>query len=277
METIQVRQDEALARVVTLRGLDGRALADTYFGTEELSASLLAGDGLAPAASLAAAWHNHEAGEVLVSLDAEDAASLSRGVYTARLLIHDGGEPYPAWEARVEVLAGPGTDTAPLAYATYDGMLSEGGSLLPRLQGEAAQAGYAEERHKALLWTHRQVRSRARYYLERRSGGVVVDPEAADLLAATSAADPDTTINRLAIIQSALDTGTALIVDADILTANEKYAAGLVLKGVQGSKDDVQNLNGRGHALISEANGLLSQLTFAASIEGAGAFNLPPV
>ena len=281
MESFRVRQDEALARLVTLRGLDGRALADTYLGTEGLSASLLVGDGRAAAATMSAAWSDATAGEVLVSLDAEDVATVAPGAYTARLLIYDGGEPYPAWEARVEIVEAPGDAAAPLAYGTYDGVLRRAGEWLPKLQGVSSQSRFAEELHEAFDWTNRQVLSRCRAYLERRAGGYLGDPEAAGLLSATEDAEGDDdaalTEARLAIIRDALESGTGLILTPGIVAANEHYAASVVLGRVMPAKDGA-DWAGMAAAHRGRANGLLSAEAFGVDADGDGAaeFTLGP-
>ena len=277
--TIDAYQGSAFTRPFVLLDAAGRALVGEYSGSEPVSAEVWSGDERATLFSPPAAWSDAANAVVRVAFTADHTATLAPGLYPILLAV-DGEKKRVGY---LNVLAVAGEDAAPLVYGTYDGVLRRAGDWLPRMQGVSSQSRFAEELHEAFDWTNRQVLSRARAYLERRAGGYLGDPEAADLLNAVDAAEGDGDAAlmeaRLAIIGDVLDdAGTALVLTPGIIAANEHYAASVILNRIMPAKDSAD-----WPALAAyhrgRANSLLSAEAFAVDVDGDGAgdFSLGPV
>lgn len=257
----------AESRTITLRDRSGRAMENVYAGDESASAVVWSGDDRPALFTPDVAWDDADAATLTVTFAESDTADLGAGKYP--ILLDVAGKKGRI--GFVEILASPGTATAPTAYATYDGMLRKGGDWLPKLQGETTQSAYIEDRHDALEWTHRQVMSRVEAYLWRYGAGYYGDPEAATLLDAVVDAEGDSVdllhAARLAIIEDALATGTALTNSDTIRTANEHYAVAMVLRRPFPGKDDRDAFSRMAGWHEAKANRLLSCATFGVAIE----------
>lgn len=257
-ERFEVRQGDPIARTIEVRDLAGRLQAGVYDGTEGLFARLWPGDDRAAIVpSPTVAWS--DAAGALIDLDyaGEDTAALDRGVYKIEVLI--AGDP--KWSAELEVLAAPGGAGELLAYATYDGMLRVAGKWITELKDEASQASFVEERHDALVWTHRQLMSRARSLLADRDRGYYGNAEAGAILTVTADIEDATTDGRLEWLEGRLD-AMALITTPTLIDANEHYAVGVVLGRVMGAKDDSDRYVRQAGHHMRRANALLSSVVF---------------
>jgi hypothetical protein len=237
-EAISIVRGDPLDYIVELRRGDyprhGEPITGVYTGSEPLSARLWAGDDRAPEAAPEVVWEDPAAGLIALTLD---TSPLDRGIYKVEVLLAGS----PCWSGRLQVLAAPGEAPPPPAYATYDGMIRRGGEYLPTLQGEAAQAAYAEERHDAWLWTHRQVMARMQDERDRLGRGWRAIPHGPEL-------------------RSLLDAG-ALVMTPEIVEANEHYAVAMVLRRVvtrSGGNEPSVNFGAAAAWHQSRANAILA-------------------
>lgn len=147
-----IRQGDAAAWTVTLRGSDGLPLTGVYAGTETLAARVWPGDDQAVSFTPAAAWLSASDGTVDLSVTGAQTAGVSPGEYRLQVRITDGGSTYSAFEATLAIAAAPGAGTAPAVYCTLDDLHRYGRHALLELQDQNDQAGWAEQRAEARQW-----------------------------------------------------------------------------------------------------------------------------
>lgn len=133
----------SIAPTVTLRDATGTAVTDYYDGSEALAVSVWPGDDRAALAwGCTAVWLSAAGGTVTVTIPCP--AGTAPGVYTIRLTV--AGKL--AWQQDLEVIASPGSATAPAVYHSYDEQLRVS-PWIAGLEDPGVRTGYEEERSEA--------------------------------------------------------------------------------------------------------------------------------
>lgn len=150
MELLTVRAGITAQYEVALLHEDGTPVT-SYTTADTLACKLWAGDATSTLATPLASWTDPSQGLLAVTFRASDTATLTPARYKITLELTHSGETVEAWRAWLEVLASPGSASAPKVYCTYDDLLS----YAPRLakeQDESTLAGFAEARAQARRW-----------------------------------------------------------------------------------------------------------------------------
>jgi hypothetical protein len=142
--------DTIRAKIGAIRRVKLILETGTYTGSETLAASVWPGDDRAALFSPTVAWLDPDARTMSLSWAGSDTSGLAPGRYRLELRITSGGATTKLDVAAVDLLATPGSATAPAAYCTFDDLRVEAGSWVESLQADVStQAGFAEERGRA--------------------------------------------------------------------------------------------------------------------------------
>ena len=86
-------------------------------------------------------------------ISAADSTALAAGRYEILLRVQVGsGDPLDYFGCTLDVLQGPGTETAPTTYTAFADLLRYGRSWLRQLQTDDDEAGFAEQQARGRSW-----------------------------------------------------------------------------------------------------------------------------
>lgn len=133
-----------------------------FTGSEGLAAVVWAGQDQAPLATPAAAWFNHAAGTIALSLASSALAAIEPARYRIRVDRSDGSASL--WDGFLELDAGPGASSSLSTYCSFED-LTDRASWVEKLQAKTDLAGAMRQRYLARRWfedlLHRHYRNGA--------------------------------------------------------------------------------------------------------------------
>lgn len=146
----------------TVRDAETGDAITTWLGGATLAIDVWQGDDQATLFHPTAAWINPLLGTIREDISGADTADLPPGVYLHRLTIDNGTQTAVFPLQSLELLAAPGTGTAPTVYGEADDLYDFiSAAVLDPLKTDADQSGWVEQRHRARTWLDETIVARA--------------------------------------------------------------------------------------------------------------------
>lgn len=152
MDNLMVAQGSALTIQPPITDGNGNPIT-TYTGSETLTSKVWPGGAQPATYTPAPTWVSPSAGTTQLIIPAADSTALSPGRYQVWCFIQPSmADPSCYYQATLDVIQGPGTETPPTTYCAYSDLLRYGRSWLRQLQTGDDEAGFAEQLGRARSW-----------------------------------------------------------------------------------------------------------------------------
>jgi hypothetical protein len=124
----------------------------TFAGTETLSTTVWPGGTQPGSFNPVTSWIDHTTGEISITITMAETSGLTPGRYELLTRVTVSDVMSDVYGCTIDIMAGPGTDTAPTNYCDYSWLLRFGHSWLRQLQTNDDLAGFAEQLGRARSW-----------------------------------------------------------------------------------------------------------------------------
>lgn len=135
-----------------IRQLDGTTASTAFLGTDDLAAELWTGDDQAVISTPTMAWTDATTASYRLTFEPADTSGQIPGTYRVRGTATRSGVTYTILRDTIELVAVPGSGTAPKVYCSYQDLTKECSWIGQIINTDEDQTGFAEQRAAARDW-----------------------------------------------------------------------------------------------------------------------------